>query len=392
MKMKYLHWILIVIYFQRDILCKTDCGDPDHINGAEGGDIILQVDRTEIRDISWVLDNKHFATTELGGKIRPRGIKLFEGRIYGTSDGSLNITKLSSRDQGIYTTNILITSGGAPCKEYHLRVYRKLSEEDFWISSNNTNSNYSVTLTCHVNESDVTISWNNISISDKLVTNHTLHVSNENLNLSYTCTAKNPVSNVSRSITPWTLFGKAGDDKRMKNQRNHILHYITIDLSLLFLLLLLLLVIYVIWRKKCKKSENLMQQQGTVYAQVQKPDKENTYVSENPATNPKPAETVYSQITHPKINQQNSLESSTSQGNMPAAATVYSEIEQPKENSSVDRYSKEDNTVHKNKKHPQSTESEYEKVQHPQVKGANGTTPKKLPETVYDTIEMKHVI
>ncbi|CAH2225367.1 SLAM family member 5-like [Pelobates cultripes] len=129
--MVYIHiWILIFIFLPESILCVgcvKSCGDKRTVIGAVGEDAVLPVNKTRIKDGSWVTVNGgiHFATTKPGGDIDIRDNR-YEGRLYGTADGSLHFTKLTREDQGEYRATIRTDTGNKPCdQQYDLRVFSK---------------------------------------------------------------------------------------------------------------------------------------------------------------------------------------------------------------------------------------------------------------------------
>ncbi|XP_063295392.1 SLAM family member 5-like [Pelobates fuscus] len=200
--MIYIHiWILIFIFLPKSILCADLCGDKRKVFGAVSGEVVLPLNQTAIKDIAWVIANIHFATTRPDGEIDIR-YNRYEGRLYGTADGSLNFTKLTSEDQGEYTAYILTGPKIKFCEQqYDLRIFRKLLSEDMEILPSVTrNGTCSVILFCMVNGSDVNITWISSNSTEINVVNGSLHITDTN-NI-FTCTAKNPVSTISRTVNP----------------------------------------------------------------------------------------------------------------------------------------------------------------------------------------------
>ncbi|XP_063295381.1 SLAM family member 5-like [Pelobates fuscus] len=194
------YWGLLLFSLQTGVLCTVLCGDKRTVIGAVGGDVILPVNLTGIKDISWVFvsGGNHFATTKPGGHIDIR-YNRHKGRLYGTADGSLHFTKLTSEDQGEYRANILTDPGNKQCDQrYDLRVFRKLEDKDIEIDYIARNGTCVNTFLCKIDVSDVTITWNSQSSSKINVTDGLLYVSDTNA--SYTCTAQNPVSTISKTV------------------------------------------------------------------------------------------------------------------------------------------------------------------------------------------------
>ncbi|XP_063296523.1 SLAM family member 5-like [Pelobates fuscus] len=192
------------------ILCAELCGDKRTVIGAVGGDVILPLKQTRIKDVSWVNVNggTHFATTKPGGDIQIRDNR-YEGRLYGTADGSLRFTKLTREDHGDYIANILTDPGNKQCEQqYDLRVFRKLLSEDIEILPTVTrNGTCGVILFCTVNGSGVNITWSRSDSTEINVINGLLHVTD--INNIFTCTAQNPVSTVSRTVIPMSYCQEA---------------------------------------------------------------------------------------------------------------------------------------------------------------------------------------
>ncbi|CAH2327015.1 SLAM family member 5-like [Pelobates cultripes] len=200
--MIYIHiWILIFIFLPKSILCAESCGDKRTVFGAVRGDVVLPLNQTAIKDIAWVTANVHFASTKPGGDIDILNNR-YEGRLYGTADGSLNFTKLTSEDQGEYTAHILTGPKIKFCEQqYDLRVFRTLLPEDMEILPSVTrNGTCRVSLFCMVNGSDVNITWISSDSSAINVVNGSLHVTDtDNI---FKCTAHNSVSTISRTVNP----------------------------------------------------------------------------------------------------------------------------------------------------------------------------------------------
>uniref|UniRef100_A0A8C5QWH2 Ig-like domain-containing protein n=1 Tax=Leptobrachium leishanense TaxID=445787 RepID=A0A8C5QWH2_9ANUR len=199
-------WVAVFILRTNNILCQASCGDKQTVIGAEGGDVLLPVHQIGVEEVTWVSVNgiNNFARTEPGGFLRIRDNR-YEDRLYGTTDGSLNLTKLTREDQGEYRASILSNPGNRICVQlYNLTVFRRLSEKDIGITLVNVTGNgtCAVALLCAVNGSGVTISWRRSHDREIHGINDFLHVPDPETNHSFTCIAQNPVSNASRTVTP----------------------------------------------------------------------------------------------------------------------------------------------------------------------------------------------
>ncbi|MEE6491483.1 hypothetical protein FKM82_016235 [Ascaphus truei] len=293
-------WSLILFFHQKSILCDVTCGDIRNVVGREGGEVTLQVNQTAITDITWIGCKivKHIATTRPDGSVDIRD-RQYKGRLYSRSDASLHITHLTSEDQGTYMGQIFSEEEENTCTQlYDLRVYKKLSTEDINIHHQVTGSETcNVTLTCTVSGSNVTRTWYDFNSREINVTNHTLHVYNSDTNRSYTCTARNPVSDTSRTVIPWKYCEEEGRQKGPEKRRYH--NYI------IFVLLAVpagIVVFLIAMRNKRKNKptvENFKDGQ-TIYAQVQKQNREDTPGANTAQENVSAVTTLYSEVQLPK--------------------------------------------------------------------------------------------
>ncbi|OCT69313.1 hypothetical protein XELAEV_18040628mg [Xenopus laevis] len=203
--MDHIRWLLIT-FLLTDISCNKECGPRINVTGAEGGGANLPVKiQGEIKDITWIMPKgvrpNVFATTKPNEPVDIRDIQ-YEGRLRSETDASLTLTDLTNQDQGIYSAAVRLESKQQCDQLYHLQVYKNLSSEDIQIHANitqNETCNVTVTLSCAVIGSDVTVTWNNTNSPGTEVTNHTLRVYNAQSHVTYTCTARNPISEASRT-------------------------------------------------------------------------------------------------------------------------------------------------------------------------------------------------
>ncbi|OCT69330.1 SLAM family member 5-like [Xenopus laevis] len=203
--MDHIRWLLIT-FLLTDISCNKECGPRINVSGAEGGGASLPVKiQGQIKDVSWVISDgrrlNHFATTKPNEPVDIRDFQ-YEGRLRSETDASLTLTDLTNQDQRIYSADIRLRSNQICDQLYHLQVYKNLSTEDIQIHANitqNETCNVTVTLSCAVIGSDVTVTWNNTNSPVTEVTNHTLRVYNAYSDVTYSCTARNPVSKASRT-------------------------------------------------------------------------------------------------------------------------------------------------------------------------------------------------
>ncbi|KAM3920495.1 CD48 antigen-like [Leptodactylus fuscus] len=239
--MSCLWWILLGIYL-KCTLCDGSCGHKSHVVGAEGSDVILQVDpHGVVGDITWFTSGNHFATSESGKDLKIRDNR-YQGKVYSMEDGSLLLRNLSEKDQGTYIASTLKSTSR---KEelcaliYDLRVYEVIQEEniqiDYEVSRTET---CNITLSCTGRGSDVTITWESSIGNDINVSSSVVQVQSPDPKAIYTCTVRNPVTSASKSVTPWE-YCKEG--KQWKLEDYTVLNIIRLKLSACVLIILFLI-------------------------------------------------------------------------------------------------------------------------------------------------------
>ncbi|XP_073465731.1 SLAM family member 9-like [Aquarana catesbeiana] len=203
-------------------MSEVPCGERN-VTGALGGAVTLQIDHTGVPVITWSFSKTGapIATTTPGG---PPGIleEQFKGRLSSTSDRSLTITELRLEDQGTYQARYV--RNGLKICFYHLTVFSNLTAENVTINSNVTNNKTcEVSLMCLVDSvigSKVTIIWRSLNSSNVNQTENIVFVPPSHINFIYICTAKNPVSNVSKNVVPW-LYCNNGMDRENTSKEDY---------------------------------------------------------------------------------------------------------------------------------------------------------------------------
>ncbi|XP_066428573.1 SLAM family member 5-like [Eleutherodactylus coqui] len=337
-----------------------------NVSAAEEGDATLHVGHTGVSFINWVTvpDGAFIVTTKSGGSIDDSNvIKRFKGRLRITDNGSLHITNLSLQDTGIYRATIPNTDKGETCILYNLTVYERLSAGYINITHSITsNDTCSLSLLCTVDRRDVLITWSTVHSSDINVTQGVLYVPPSDVSLTYTCTARNPVSTVSKTVIPREYCQTSISNSVDYWRRRYPLFGILVLLPILCLISL----IYLMWRNKrsqrkpnsapydqvinlyffsnAKHSESLkvgdiprqpenayqtQEEQScmTVYSEVQHEKKTGNSQKKMDRTAENTKETVYSEVTLPK-------KTGSSQKKMVGTAantveTVYCEVTLP---------------------------------------------------------------
>ncbi|XP_041429563.1 SLAM family member 9-like [Xenopus laevis] len=190
------------------------CGPLSHIIVREGGEAILPIHKSRTGTFTWRFDTgnffESFAKTEAGGKIWD--IKdQFRGRLSSTENGSLIITNVTMNERNQYME---WADKGSCVQAFHLIIYKPLEAEDILIRHNITGKEMcNITLTCAVTQPQVTVSWDETNRTE--VEGDTLHLYNVNSNVTYSCTAQNPISRASRTINPWDLCYKGAEPEEL---------------------------------------------------------------------------------------------------------------------------------------------------------------------------------
>ncbi|XP_063295380.1 uncharacterized protein LOC134582656 [Pelobates fuscus] len=286
------------------ILCTVSCGNKRTVIGEVGGDVILPVNQTGIKDASWVFVNggTHFATTKPDGDIDIRDNR-YEGRLDGTTDGSLKFTKLIREDQREYKANIRTDPGNKQCEQqYNLRVFKKIQPEDLEILPNVTiNGTCTVTLSCkvNVNGSDVNITWRSPDGSNINEINGSLRVSDTNI--SYTCTAQNPVSNAFKTVIPQTYCNKENGSTGNKQSQLRNTAVIAPPLAIGAVAFIGVGVLMANRKNRKKREIEAEELATTTYVEVQQKQQTQNVIPENSGQqNNATAQTLYSEVQHPK--------------------------------------------------------------------------------------------
>ncbi|XP_053330407.1 SLAM family member 7-like [Spea bombifrons] len=216
--------IVMVLCLQIGMLCAELCDDSRSVSGAEGGDVTLPINKEEFKEVSWVFGGRHIATTYHDGYINIKSLPLFKTRLYGIRDGSLNLTNVGKGHKGTYTATLYMQDGTEFVQCFSLSVYKKLLDTDIQIHHvTGKNDTCYVSLTCTVKVPGVNITWTDSNGRTVSVTNQTLYDKYTDTNVSYNCVAKNPVSEVSRTVIPW-MFCQKGKYEYEWAKQNLIFH------------------------------------------------------------------------------------------------------------------------------------------------------------------------
>ncbi|XP_066465115.1 SLAM family member 5-like isoform X2 [Eleutherodactylus coqui] len=197
-----LFWSLAVLLHVRYVQCEDFCRKTMVVNGANGDNVTLGLDEENIDDVTWIYNNKAIAST--GPQKAINVTRTYWGKLACDQDGFLVIMNLREEDEGIYSASIRLRTGDMCTAHYQLHVYQKLSVHDIKIEHNVLSHRpCHVILTCTASGTNVTIIWNGSDIS---VTHKAVNVTDPKTR--YTCTALNPISEASKSITSWEYCEK----------------------------------------------------------------------------------------------------------------------------------------------------------------------------------------
>ncbi|XP_063295390.1 SLAM family member 9-like [Pelobates fuscus] len=201
-------WMLLMFSLQHYVDSMTQCDNMKTIIRAEGVDVSLQLDKSGIKEVSWLMGGRHIATTKSMDTIDVKS-QIFKGRLSQISSNSLKIKEITRMDEGLYVAHIFMKSGQEFVQCYNISIHRKLTKDNIFVLPNiYHNGSCAVSLTCKVNLTDVTVTWNR---DDLAMTNDTLYLDNVEPSSNYSCTAINQVSNASIDVKPWNYCRTAKD-------------------------------------------------------------------------------------------------------------------------------------------------------------------------------------
>ncbi|XP_072283601.1 SLAM family member 8 [Pyxicephalus adspersus] len=210
---------------------------------AEERDVILTINEKDKREVFWIFSNNHIATTWLNGKIEIKNHR-FTRRLLGMDGGSLKITQVTREDQGTYSADMFGSIGDDVVHwKFHLKVYPILQYYDINIHVNMiSNETCSLALTCLTNLSNANVFWNDPKTNDTYIRDSTLYLYDISPNITYTCTVENPVSNVSKTITPRNYCQEEGHTahQEIDGSAQKWIVFITIVAFLIFIIPLIL--------------------------------------------------------------------------------------------------------------------------------------------------------
>ncbi|XP_073495532.1 SLAM family member 5-like [Phyllobates terribilis] len=314
--------LLLMCLINSCVVCDKPCTQ-ENVSGAGGGEVVLRVHQTGIRAIYWVLlpEGTNIVTIKSGQSYDEQEVlPQYRGRVRSVADGSLQIKNLSLQDQRIYKADIRTNDDETFCELFNLTVYERLSDTDIKINSSLTrNGSCSLSLLCIVDKRDVTVTWSHLHGGHINVTRGVLYVPPGDVNFTYICTARNPVSNVSKTVIPRDYCKTETGNSTTKSDLPWIL-----GIVFTACVIIVLFVIYNIMGKEKSKNNDVW----TTYAQVgQAPlPEENLY---HQREKEQQSLTVYSEVQHAK---KTNSQKKTAENKPNSLETVYSTVQFAKEN------------------------------------------------------------
>ncbi|XP_004589148.2 SLAM family member 5 isoform X2 [Ochotona princeps] len=284
------------------------------VNGilGESATFSLDIQEPQVQTIALISKSSVAFVTIKGSGMEPMLVvthKNYLGRIKVSGPNyDLVISDLRMEDAGDYLADINIQNAPATItKQYNLQVYRRLGKPKITQSlMTSVNSTCNVTLTCSVDkeEKNVTYSWSPLGKGNVLQ----IFRGPESQELNYTCTAWNPVSNSSDSISTQHLCSEMAMGS--STQRTKLLSGLTV----LFLLVLALPLVFLIhW---CKRRQGSHLKAFTKNSDASSKATIYTYVTASKEVQPAESR-IYDEIRHSKM-------FSTKEEQM---NTVYSEVQ-----------------------------------------------------------------
>ncbi|XP_005400268.1 PREDICTED: SLAM family member 5 [Chinchilla lanigera] len=278
-------WILLLC-LQTWLLAAGRDADSFVVNGILGESVTFPLNiqnSQQVKTIAWTSESSVAVITPGDSGRAPNIIVThdnYNGRLKVIGESyNLVITDLKMEDAGKYRVDITTTTTTA--KIYYLHVYRRLGKPKITQSiMTSVNGTCNVTLTCSVNkdERNVTYRWSSLETEGNVLQ---IIQTPENQGLNYTCTAWNPVSNNSNSISSQQLCADIATD--VKTRHTGLLSGLAV-IFLLVLILLSVLLFYLHKRKQDVPAEN------TIY----------TYAKVSRDTQPAEPK-IYDEISQPKV-------------------------------------------------------------------------------------------
>ncbi|NP_001399828.1 SLAM family member 5 isoform 4 precursor [Rattus norvegicus] len=198
-------WLLCLQTWSEAIEREPDCSMV--LNGILGESVTLPVDIKDgqkINNIAWTSKSSvAFVTPKVGGHELTVTQDIYKGRLEVTNQTyNLIIRNLRMKDAGTYKADINEKNREKTItKIYCLQIYSRLAKPKITKSSiTSLNNTCNITLTCSVEEEEknVVYSWSPSGEESNVLQ---IFHSPMDQKLTYTCTASNPVSNNSDSVT-----------------------------------------------------------------------------------------------------------------------------------------------------------------------------------------------
>ncbi|XP_047376472.1 SLAM family member 7 isoform X2 [Sciurus carolinensis] len=230
--------------------------------GALGGSVTFPVESTvkQVDSIVWIFNATTLVTIQPAMPDKKATIIVTQNRnkervVFPDDSYSLTLLKLKKNDSGIYRVETYSSSSQSPfTQEYGLHVYEYLSKPKVTMGlQNNKNGTCITNLTCSMEQGgeDVTYSWKTLGQGGNKSHNGSILPISWRLgerDLTFICTARNPISsNSSSPILAWKLCKDADDGGSYSSL---VLPYL---LLVPFLLCILVLVLFFTMRERRKE-------------------------------------------------------------------------------------------------------------------------------------------
>ncbi|XP_069583606.1 SLAM family member 9-like isoform X1 [Ranitomeya imitator] len=314
--------LLLMFLLNACVVCDESCTQEKE-PGPEGGEVVLRVHQTGIRLINWILLPKGdvIVTVKPGQSYDDKDVlPQYRGRVSSLFNGSLQISNLSPQDQRIYKADLRTNDDKTFCELFNLTVYERLSETDIKINHSLIgNDSCSLSLLCTVDKRDVTVTWSQVHRGPINVIQGVLYVLPSDVNVTYICTARNPVSNISKTVIPGDYCKKDPKVPVKKSELPWIL-----GSAFTACVIIVLFVIY----KKLAKGKSKKNEVSTTYGQVGEIPlhEENLY---HERQKEQQSLTVYSEVQHAK---KTNSQKKAAENKPNSLETVYSTVQLTKEN------------------------------------------------------------
>ncbi|CAM4707422.1 unnamed protein product [Caretta caretta] len=201
-------WLTLLLFYKVGS-SRAEAGAME-LSGILGGSVTfpLGIPAEQVKTVAWTVNTSSAVVTVAAGN-PPTVIvsdPCYEGRLRVPAESySLQITSLRMEDTGTYSSQI-ITAPDKIYRHFLLRVFKQVPEPAIVCNSLtcvNETCNYNLSCSVRDGGEQVTYSWTRPAGGAVVPNESILHISQgpPDAHLAFTCTAQNPVSNSSTTIT-----------------------------------------------------------------------------------------------------------------------------------------------------------------------------------------------